>query len=377
MDSMAVFRKMMGSMRTKVELETAEDESARIDMQNDIARIENARDIFKNLDESNGPSDAPKAPPAEKHKRVEVKPDFLLEGQNKAEAIRKERLKEIASMKAARERALEDEEMFNRENKQKSDELKRQREMEIELMRMARQEAIEEEERMEQLARKENTRAISPGLLAAKNVQNNRDFVDSSQNKMDQMRMERNREMEEMRRARENMDEDDYIVGNERSEATRELEAFRASRGCNIKERYRPEENQNQSQSRSQAFTKAPKMKAKADSWMKNASQDKMEEARYAREREMEALMVARSNAIEEEEMERAAEEQERRREAQMKANEMAVLVADLQRMREHTARDAEEEAQMTRYQEEMLARVMELHQLARGGGQAGGMVAM
>ena len=65
------------------------------------------------------------------------------------------------------------------------------------------------------------------------------------------------------------------------------------------------------------------------------------------------------------------------RREAQMKANEMAVLVADLQRMREHTARDAEEEAQMTRYQEEMLARVMELHQLARGGGQAGGMVAM
>ena len=55
----------------------------------------------------------------------------------------------------------------------------------------------------------------------------------------------------------------------------------------------------------------------------------------------------------------------------------MAVLVADLQRMREHTARDAEEEAQMTRYQEEMLARVMELHQLARGGGQAGGMIAM
>ena len=38
-----------------------------------------------------------------------------------------------------------------------------------------------------------------------------------------------------------------------------------------------------------------------------------MEETRYAREREMEALMVARSHAIEEEEMERAAEEQERR----------------------------------------------------------------
>ena len=46
---------------------------------------------------------------------------------------------------------------------------------------------------------------------------------------------------------------------------------------------------------------------------MKNASQDKMEEARIAREREMEMLMVARSQAIEEEELERAAEEQERR----------------------------------------------------------------
>ena len=46
---------------------------------------------------------------------------------------------------------------------------------------------------------------------------------------------------------------------------------------------------------------------------MKNSSQDKMEAARFAREREMEALMVARSQAIEEEEMERAAEEAERR----------------------------------------------------------------
>ena len=54
-------------------------------------------------------------------------------------------------------------------------------------------------------------------------------------------------------------------------------------------------------------------MEAKSNNWMKNASQDKMEEARIAREREMEMLMVARSQAIEEEEMERAAEEQERR----------------------------------------------------------------
>ena len=38
---------------------------------------------------------------------------------------------------------------------------------------------------------------------------------------------------------------------------------------------------------------------------MKNSAQDKIEKARIAREREMEALMVARSHAIEEEEMER------------------------------------------------------------------------
>ena len=62
------------------------------------------------------------------------------------------------------------------------------------------------------------------------------------------------------------------------------------------------------------------------------------------------------------------------RRDAERKAHEMAVLVADLQRMREHTARDAEEEAQMSRYQEEMLARVMELHQLARGGPAGAGL---
>lgn len=289
LDSMAIFRKMMGSMRTKVELDTAEDEASRVAIERDMAKIENARDIFKHLDANNGPDEQMKpAQTAEKHMRVEVKPDFLLEGQNKAETIRKERLKEMASMKAARERALEDEEMFNRENKQKSDELKRQREMEIELMRMARQEALEEEERLESICRMEQPRAISPGLMAAKNVQSNKSFADSSQDKMNQMRMERLREMEEMKRAREFMDEDDYIVGNERSEATRELEAFRASGGGNIRNRYNPDESSMSGQSRSNTFTKAPKMKAKNDNWMKNSSQDKMEEARFAREREME-----------------------------------------------------------------------------------------
>jgi len=314
LDSMAVFRKMMGSMRTKVELDTAEDEAARAAMERDNAKIENARDIFKHLDANNGPTEQMRTTqPVEKHKRVEVKPDFLLEGQNKAETIRKERLKEMASMKAARERALEDEEMFNRENKQKSDEMKRQREMEIELMRMARQEALEEEERLEKICRMEQPRAMSPGLMAARNVQSSKDFVDNSQDKMNQMRLERIREMDEMRRARETMDEDDYTIGNERSEAARELEAFRASGGGNIRNRYNPEFDNAPAQSRSQTFTKAPKMRAKNDNWMVNSSQDKMEQARIAREREMEMLMVARSQAIEEEEMERAAEEAERR----------------------------------------------------------------
>ena len=193
LDSMAIFRKMMGSMRTKVELDTAEDAQARVEKERDIARVENARDIFRAMDASNDPEvEKPRQqPPAEKHKRVEVKPDFLLEGQNKAEALRKERLKEMASMKAARERNLEDDELFNRENKQRSDELKRQRETEIELMRMARQEAMEEEERMEAMTRQQQTRAVSPGLAAARNVATTRDFSDPSQDKMEQMRLER------------------------------------------------------------------------------------------------------------------------------------------------------------------------------------------
>ena len=52
---------------------------------------------------------------------------------------------------------------------------------------------------------------------------------------------------------------------------------------------------------------------AKSDNWMVNSSQDKLEDARLAREREIEMMMVARSQAIEEEEYERAMEEAERR----------------------------------------------------------------
>ena len=46
---------------------------------------------------------------------------------------------------------------------------------------------------------------------------------------------------------------------------------------------------------------------------MVNSSQDKLEEARLVREREIEMMMVARSQAIEEEEEDRAMLEAERR----------------------------------------------------------------
>jgi len=365
-DSISILRKMMGSMRTKCDLDTAGDE-ARIDKENDIAKIANARDIFKHL-ETNPDGESNKANEQKKHKRVEVNVDFMLEGQNKAEEIRRARLKEMAAMKAARENALEEEEMWNKKNKEKSDEIKRQREMEIEMMKAARQAALEEEERQEQMARVENKRNVSPGLEAAKNVNFNRNLINESDSKIEQMRLERLREIEEMKRAREELVDDD-MDRQEKSEAARELEVFRTIQSSGtVKDRYRPAEKKETDQPRSQVFAKAPKSRAKSDNWMVNSSQDKMEEARLAREREIEMMMVARSQAIEEEEEERAMLENERRLEASRKAHEMSVLVADLQRMRNTTARDAEEEAQMTRYQEEMLSRVMELHEIARGG---------
>ena len=253
----------------------------------------------------------------------------MLEGQNKAEEIRKARLKEMASMKSAREQTLEDEEMWNKRNKEKSDEIKRQRETEIEMMKAARQQAIEEEERLDQMTRVDQRRNISPGLEAAKNISFNRNLVDEGTLKIEQMRMERLREIEEMKRAREEMVDEDFSR-DEKSEAARELEVFRSSRSSgSVAERYRPADKMETEQSRSQAFAKAPKSRvslrqcfqsavqlsfqAKSNNWMVNSSQDKLEEARLVREREIEMMMVARSQAIEEEEEERAMLEAERR----------------------------------------------------------------
>ena len=131
--------------------------------------------------------------------------------------------------------------------------------MEIEMMKAARQAALEEEERQEQMARVEFKRNVSPGLEAAKNVNFNRNLINESDSKIEQMRLERLREIEEMKRAREELVDED-MERPEKSEAARELEVFRTSKSSvAVKERYRPAEKRENDQPRSQVFAKAPK----------------------------------------------------------------------------------------------------------------------
>merc|ERR1719192_2715690 len=331
-----------------------------------MAKISNARDIFKQREAIEQEGDEAPKPRAEKQKRVDVCVGFLNDNKNTAEEMRQARLREMAAMRAAGEEAMEEEERANR-NRHDGDDIKRQRELEIDMMRQARQEALEEEERRMAFERSQPARAVSPSLVAAKNVNVNRDFLDDGERKVEQLRLERERELQEMRRMRELEMEELQEQRESRSEAARELEAFRASRGGagDVRQRFVPREEGGEG--RPQKLGKAPR-RGKSDNWMVNSSEDKAEAARIARERELESLMVARGQAIEEEEAERAEEEMMRRMDAERKAKEMAVLVADLQRMRSETARNAEEEERMTRYQEEMLTRVMELHQIAKGG---------
>jgi len=364
-DSVSVFKAMMASVRTKADLDDAGDE-LRKDKEQDIHQISNARDIFRNMEAGEDDRSAQK-PAQEKHRRVEVKTDFMLSGANKAEELRRERLKEMANMRSAREQTFEDESNWNKEQKQKADVIKRQREMELEIMRMARQEALEEEERLEQMNRTEYKRQMSPGLEAARNVSfNSKDIMEDGMNKIDKMRLEREREIEQMKRDRDAMMEEEEQERQDcRSEASRELEAFRASRQSGgLRERFQLVEDN----ITSEPVSRAPKAKVRGDNWMSSSSLDKQEEARIAREREIEMMMTQRGQAIVEEEEERALEEAQRRMDAERKGREMAMLVADLQRMRTETANSAEEEERMTRYQEEMMQRVMELHDIQRSG---------
>merc|ERR550525_1637223 len=363
-DSTAILRNMMTMMKAKG-VGLPDDE--RVEKETDMAKISNARDIFKQREAIEQEGDEAPKPRAEKQKRVDVCVGFLNDNKNKAEEMRQARLREMAAMKAAREEAMEEEERANR-SRHDGDDIKRQRELEIDMMRQARQEALEEEERRMAFERSQPARAVSPSLVAAKNVNVNRDFLDEGERKVEQLRLERERELQEMRRMREQEMEMEEMQDHResRSEAARELEAFRTSRGGggDVRQRFIPKE---EGGGRPDKLTKAPR-RGKSDNWMVNSSEDKAEAARIARERELESLMVARGQAIEEEEAERAEEEMMRRMDAERKAKEMAVLVADLQRMRSETARNAEEEERMTRYQEEMLTRVMELHQIAKGG---------
>merc|ERR550519_3201237 len=264
-DSTAILRNMMTMMKAKgVGLPDEE----RVEKETDMAKISNARDIFKQREaiEQDG-EEAPK-PRAEKQKRVDVCVGFLNDNKNKAEEMRQARLREMAAMRAAREEAMEEEERANR-NRHDGDDIKRQRELEIDMMRQARQEALEEEERRMAMERSQPARAVSPSLVAAKNVNVNRDFLDDGERKVEQLRFEREMEMEEMQEQRES-----------RSEASRELEAFRASRGGgDVKQRFIPKEEGGSSGGRPEKLNKAPR-RGKSDNWMVNSSGDKAEEAR-------------------------------------------------------------------------------------------------
>merc|ERR1719460_118889 len=201
-DSTAILRNMMTMMKAKgVGLPDEE----RVEKETDMAKISNARDIFKQREaiEQDG-EEAPK-PRAEKQKRVDVCVGFLNDNKNKAEEMRANR------------------------SRHDGDDIKRQRELEIDMMRQARQEALEEEERRMAMERSQPARAVSPSLVAAKNVNVNRDFLDEGERKVEQLRLERERELQEMRRMREQeMDMEEMQDPREsRSEASRELEAFR------------------------------------------------------------------------------------------------------------------------------------------------------
>merc|ERR1719331_2323482 len=255
-DSTAILRNMMTMMKAKG-VGLPDDE--RVEKETDMAKISNARDIFKQREaiEQDG-EEAPK-PRAEKQKRVDVCVGFLNDNKNKAEEMRQARL---------REKAMEEEERANR-SRHDGDDIKRQRELEIDMMRQARQEALEEEERRMAMERSQPARAVSPSLVAAKNVSVNRDFLDDGERKVEQLRLERERELQEMTRMREQEMEMEEMQDprESRSEASRELEAFRASRGGGgVRQRFIPKE-EGGAGGRPEKLTKAPR-RGKSDNWM-------------------------------------------------------------------------------------------------------------
>merc|ERR1719431_366252 len=359
---------MMSSVRTKCELSEAAEDDRRA-KEKDMKMISNARDIFKTLETNEGVEEEVSR---EKVKRVEVKTDFLLSGQNKAEEMRLERIRELQAMKIARERELEEEERMRSMEMNRENLIKRQRENEMEMMRMARQQAMEEEEQRQQMeaANQRAARQISPGLAAARQGLKI-DDRDHEEDRVGRMRYERERELNEMRKARARQEfEQEDTYRQEKSDASKELEAFRASQQTsNIRNRYPENQNGGFQQPQQAAVRAAPKKKVVGDNWIRRdqEEEDKLEELRRGRERELEMMLNARNEAFEEEEEERRAWEAARREEAERKGKEMALLVAELQRMRNETQQQADGDPKMTRYQEEMLQRVIELQAITAG----------
>ena len=93
-------------------------------------------------------------------------------------------------------------------------------------------------------------------------------MINESDSKIEQMRLERLREIEEMKRAREELVDDD-MDRHEKSEAARELEVFRTSQSSgNLKERYRPAEKKDTDKPRTQVFAKAPKSRVSCSNYL-------------------------------------------------------------------------------------------------------------
>jgi len=364
LDSIALIRNMMSSVRTKYELSEAAEE-VRKDKEQDIKMITNARDIFKNLETE--PEDLSLNLTKQKVKRVEVKPDFILTGQNKAEEIRKERIKEMNAMKVARERQMEDDERYRIQEKNKADEARKQREIEMEMMRLARQQVLEEEERNRvNEDRSKFVREISPGIIAAKQSFNIEPRNVTEEDKMQQLRNERNRELNEMKMARALEMEKHQEIENrhqQKSESIKELEALRKSQHAKV----------NFQESSTKTNCLEPKRASKpkrfiSDNWMKNEEFDKINDMKRERELELEAMLTARNSLFEEEEKERLEFEAQKREETEKRAKEMAVLVSELQQIKNRINNEAESKQEMTRYQEEMMQRIMELHAISHGG---------
>merc|ERR1740123_1511276 len=103
-DSTAILRNMMTMMKAKG-VGLADEE--RVEKETDMAKISNARDIFKQREAIEQDGDEAPKPRAERQKRVDVCVGFLNDNKNKAEEMRQGRLKEMAAMRAAREEAME------------------------------------------------------------------------------------------------------------------------------------------------------------------------------------------------------------------------------------------------------------------------------